>query len=159
MGRCAHLSPGSLSYPLRPADLTPVPRHAAFFHPDDLGHAFEIYNAGIESGQDFTAEHRIRGADGSTRWFRTAGSACRADNGDILAFACNITDIDELVKVRRRPAPPRLEPTDRAHSDASPPPACRLGTMRSSSKSARKLSWQDLVRLRRSTCLCERGGP
>ncbi|GAA5938850.1 hypothetical protein JCM3775_003145 [Rhodotorula graminis] len=73
---------------------------AAFFHPDDLGHAFEVYNKGIQSGADFTAEHRIRGADGSTKWFRTAGSACRDVNGKVIAFACNITDVDELVKTR-----------------------------------------------------------
>ncbi|GAA5892589.1 hypothetical protein JCM8208_005857 [Rhodotorula glutinis] len=73
---------------------------ASFFHPDDLGHAFEVYNQGIKSGEDFTAEHRIRGADGSLRWFRTAGSACRDADGKIIAFACNITDIDELAKTR-----------------------------------------------------------
>ena len=120
-----------------------MPCLAAFFHPDDLGHAFEVYNQGIKSGEDFTAEHRIRGADGSLRWFRTAGSACRDADGKIIAFACNITDIDELAKARRRRPSlcSTIEPVL-----TSRPPSRRLGSTRSSSRSAPRLFWQGPVR-------------
>ncbi|GAA5822097.1 hypothetical protein JCM3770_007016 [Rhodotorula araucariae] len=71
----------------------------AMFHPDDLSQAFTVYLGAMKTGEDFSLEYRVKGADGVLRWHQCRGRAHR-DHGKITAWYCNIAPIDELVKTR-----------------------------------------------------------
>jgi len=53
------------------------------FHPDDLEHAFGVYLGAMQSGDDFSFEYRIKGADGILRWHMCQGRAHYGEDGQV----------------------------------------------------------------------------
>ncbi|MBA2479118.1 MAG: PAS domain S-box protein [Planctomycetes bacterium] len=67
----------------------------AFLHADDLPRVRGRWLACLETGDDPNVEYRLRGADGSYRWFRGNASAVRDGSGSIIRWIGTSSDIDE----------------------------------------------------------------
>ncbi|MET3521839.1 PAS domain-containing sensor histidine kinase [Mesorhizobium abyssinicae] len=69
----------------------------ATIHPDDLGAARKTYWEGIRSGSGFAMEVRfLRARDQTYRWHLNQAIAIRDQEGNIIRFLGNSTDIDDL---------------------------------------------------------------
>jgi PAS domain S-box-containing protein len=69
-------------------------------HPDDVRTSSAAYEHAIASGEPFSIEHRLRGADGSYRWHLGTARAVRDIEGRTLRWIGVATDVD----ARRRTA-------------------------------------------------------
>lgn len=65
------------------------------YHPDDMPKMLEIWRRDLETGEETLIKGRIRGADGSWRWFLFKGSKLRDATGVVRWFGANI-DIHDL---------------------------------------------------------------
>ncbi len=63
-------------------------------HADDRAQVAEDWRRAIEAGQSFVSEHRIRGKDGSYRWFVARAAPVRNDDGTIRRWCGTAIDID-----------------------------------------------------------------
>ncbi|RYE08445.1 MAG: PAS domain S-box protein [Hyphomicrobiales bacterium] len=66
----------------------------AIVHPDDLPPAAEAWGAALHSGEIYETEFRIRGADGSYRWFLVRAVPVRDEQGAIRSWIGTNTDIE-----------------------------------------------------------------
>jgi len=66
------------------------------FHSDDKQAAWRAWNHAVESGDTYRVESRLRGADGSYRWFLMRGVPSRDAAGEIVKWFGTCTDIDDL---------------------------------------------------------------
>lgn len=64
-------------------------------HPDDREQARSTFMAAIESGQPVSQEDRIRGADGSYRWFLIRAEPVLDENGKVIEWYGAATDVEE----------------------------------------------------------------
>ncbi|MBF6614975.1 MAG: PAS domain-containing protein [Chloroflexi bacterium] len=64
-------------------------------HPDDREQARATFMAAIESGQPLRQEDRIRGADGSYRWFLIRAEPVLDENGKVIEWYGAATDVEE----------------------------------------------------------------
>ena len=81
-------------------------------HSDDLPSAIELMIHSLTTGEPYTAEYRLRRADGAYRWHLARATAIREEAGAIASWLGTITDIheqkqtqirlDELVRQRTR---------------------------------------------------------
>jgi len=71
-------------------------RGSDLFHPDDLAPMTRTWETHIAAGTAYSAEHRLRRADGVYRWFRLRASPIRDREGRVLHWHGDLTDIDEL---------------------------------------------------------------
>ncbi|GAA5859356.1 hypothetical protein JCM1840_004577 [Sporobolomyces johnsonii] len=85
---------------LDPAYNLSFEKWASMFHPDDLASVLPIYVASTKSGEPFSFEYRVRGADGELRWMVCHGRAHKDNDGNIINWCCSITDVEELVTTR-----------------------------------------------------------
>lgn len=67
----------------------------AIVHPDDLEETMSKYRASLESGNILELENRLRGADGTYRWFLNRSMPLRNERGEIVYWIGTATDIDE----------------------------------------------------------------
>jgi two-component system CheB/CheR fusion protein len=65
-------------------------------HPDDRERAREAWRAAVKLGSDFDLEFRIRGKDGSYRWFQTRAVPIRDAQSVIAKWYGTNTDVDHL---------------------------------------------------------------
>jgi len=72
------------------------------FHPDDAANAKERYRSAVRSGSLFESRLRIRGADGSYRWFLNRALPGRNAEGQIVRWAGSLTDIDDLIRAEEK---------------------------------------------------------
>ena len=63
-------------------------------HEDDRANVAADWRKAIASGQPFVSEHRIRGKDGSYRWFVARAAPVRNDDGTIRRWCGTAIDID-----------------------------------------------------------------
>lgn len=103
--------------------LTPEESHrlglAGQVHPDDVAPTLGAWAASQATGDSFEAEYRLRGADGTFRWFLARGVPVCDDEGRIRRWFGTSTDIDE----RRRGEAAQRFLTDlgeRMHGAADP---------------------------------------
>ena len=68
---------------------------ASFLHPEDLDIVYNTWMKGVESGTPLSIEYRLRGKDGSYRWFLTRGLPQYDNKGDIAKWIGTCTDIEE----------------------------------------------------------------
>ena len=68
-------------------------------HPDDLPKLIEELRRSIESGESQSVEHRVRGADGTYRWFDVHRLPERNKDGRIVRWYLLLTDIHERKRV------------------------------------------------------------
>jgi PAS domain S-box-containing protein len=64
-------------------------------HREDLPRVVEIFTQAIASGSAYEIVQRLRGADGTYRWFKNNGFPLRDATGEIARWCVLLTDIDE----------------------------------------------------------------
>jgi signal transduction histidine kinase len=78
-------------------------------HPDDFAATIACLGAAIEGRGDYDLEHRIRGARGSYRWFKTRGTPVRDKTGRVVKWFGTCTDIQKIVETREALARSRAQ--------------------------------------------------
>ena len=63
-------------------------------HPDDR-HTIETYRRTVQTGEPYSAQYRMRGLDGRTRWFRDDAVAVRDEHGAPQVIQGVIFDVTE----------------------------------------------------------------
>ncbi|MFN2527419.1 MAG: SpoIIE family protein phosphatase [Candidatus Baltobacteraceae bacterium] len=71
-------------------------------HPEDLPVVMERWPHSIHTGSPFEMEFRLRGRDGTYRWFLTRVLPVENDTGQIIKWYGTNTDIDEQKQAMRR---------------------------------------------------------
>jgi PAS domain S-box-containing protein len=66
------------------------------FHPDDKQAAWNAWTRATQSGEPYSAECRVRAAEGSYRWFLMRGVPLRDAAGQIIKWFGTCTDIDDV---------------------------------------------------------------
>ncbi len=69
---------------------------AQFVHPEDLPNAFVRWQESLRTGQPYEVEFRLRGGDGSYRWFMVRAQAMRDAANEIVKWLGTNTEIHEL---------------------------------------------------------------
>jgi PAS domain S-box-containing protein len=69
-------------------------------HPNDLGHAVALWEQATATGEPLEIECRLRGADGSYRWFLGRAMPRGGDSGMITCWLGTCTDIDDQKRVQ-----------------------------------------------------------
>jgi PAS domain S-box-containing protein len=69
-----------------------------YIHPEDLPATYQSWMQALQSGAAYQAEFRVRGADGSYRWFLTRALPIRDAKGEIVRWFGTCTDIDDRKK-------------------------------------------------------------
>lgn len=69
-----------------------------FLHPDDVALAQAAWSRAVATGEPYTVEFRLRGADGAYRWMLTRGLPVTDEAGTITRWIGTCTDIDERVR-------------------------------------------------------------
>lgn len=89
-------------------------------HPDDRGPSIEVWQFAVETGEPYQVEFRIRGRDGTYRWFLTRAVPVRDDSGAIVKWYGSSTDIHDRreMEARLRESEERFRTVARATSDA-----------------------------------------
>jgi len=67
----------------------------AFVHPDDRAREEDYFNRALSAGSSYELEVRLRGADGTYRWFLARSNPVRDDKGQIRRWYVTCTDIEE----------------------------------------------------------------
>jgi PAS domain S-box-containing protein len=78
-------------------DRGPVPQ---IVHPDELDETWLRWNTSISDRVPFEIEHRLRGVDGSYRWFLTRAEPLRNADGQVVRWVGTATDVDEQRRLR-----------------------------------------------------------
>ena len=100
-GRCDYFSPQWLSYAGgRAADFEGL-GWLDLIHPEDRERVERAWLDAVADGHAFDVEFRLRGRDGTWRWFSGQASPVRADDGAVRRWYAAATDIDEIVEARR----------------------------------------------------------
>ncbi|MCO5731510.1 PAS domain S-box protein [Rhizobium sp. SSA_523] len=71
------------------------------YHPDDIPEMVEIWKRDLEHSDSTQLKGRIRGSDGTYRWFYFAGRKLTDAKGVVRWFGCNI-DIENLQRAENR---------------------------------------------------------
>jgi PAS domain S-box-containing protein len=66
-----------------------------FLHPDDAEPTLSAWTHAIGTGAKYESEYKMRGADGSYRWFHVLGQPLRNSDGRIIRWYGLITDIED----------------------------------------------------------------
>jgi len=64
-------------------------------HPDDFEDTAKAFSLAIQTGESYSATHRLRRRDGEYRWYHASGEPLRDSNGKIIQWYGLSTDIDE----------------------------------------------------------------
>jgi len=67
----------------------------AFLHPDDFENTAKAFFKSIQTGESYSAIHRLRRSDGQYRWHRAMGEPLRDPEGKIVQWYGLSVDIDE----------------------------------------------------------------
>jgi formate hydrogenlyase transcriptional activator len=71
-------------------------------HPDELPQAVAAWTHSVETGDTFDLDERLRGADGTYRWFHIRGLPLRDTEGRIVRWYNLLTDIDERKRAEEK---------------------------------------------------------
>ncbi|HZW81266.1 MAG TPA: diguanylate cyclase [Candidatus Deferrimicrobiaceae bacterium] len=63
-------------------------------HPDDLGSCVSLWQNALRVGEPYEIEYRLRGKDGSFRWFLGRANPIRNPSGEIVKWFGTCTDIE-----------------------------------------------------------------
>ena len=72
-----------------------------FVHPEDAPASMERWQRAFPNGEVFDAEYRLRGADGSYRWFLARNVPLRTD-GTVLSWFGTATDIEDFKQAQAK---------------------------------------------------------
>jgi PAS domain S-box-containing protein len=98
-GECDYLSSQWVRY-------TGIPESEQFglgwlnqLYPNDRETTIAAWNRAVKEKKIFDTEHRIRGADGNYRWFKTRAVPLLSEEGDIIKWFGTHTDIEDQKRV------------------------------------------------------------
>jgi PAS domain S-box-containing protein len=98
-GECDYLSSQWVRY-------TGIPESEQFglgwldqLYPNDREMTITTWNQAVKEKKIFDTEHRIRGADGNYRWFKTRAVPLLSEEGDIIKWFGTHTDIEDQKRV------------------------------------------------------------
>jgi PAS domain S-box-containing protein len=94
-GEPTHLSRRLLEYYGAPFEEFVNRGWVSFIHPDDREESSKAFFRVIETGESYSAIHRLRRADGEYRWHHTMGEPLRDPQGKIIQWYGLSMDIDE----------------------------------------------------------------
>jgi hypothetical protein len=94
-GETTHLSQRCIEYCGAPLEALVNRGWERFIHPDDREETVKAFVRAIETGESYSAIHRLRRADGEYRWHHAMGEALRDPGGAILQWYGLTIDIDE----------------------------------------------------------------
>jgi len=94
-GEPTHLSQRLLEYYGAPFEELTNRGWERFIHPDDREETAKAFFRAIETGESFSAIHRVRRADGEYRWHQTVGEPLRDPHGKIIQWYGLLIDVDE----------------------------------------------------------------
>jgi PAS domain S-box-containing protein len=94
-GETTHLSQRVLEYCGAPLEELVNRGWENFIHPDDREQTAKAFVRAIESGESYSAIHRLRRADGEYRWHQSRGEPLRDPQGKIIQWYGLSIDIDE----------------------------------------------------------------
>ena len=70
----------------------------AALHPDDAAENYRRFEASIRDGAPSEMKVRLRGADGTYRWFMCRSAPVRDEHGSVIAWFGMCSDVDELAR-------------------------------------------------------------
>lgn len=100
-GRITHVSDSMLSYlgrERRQSGLFHILDNAGWrdaIHPDDYQRVMDTRRHSLITAIPFDEEYRLRGSDGTFRWFWSFGSLARDDQGEVAGWYGTMIDIEE----------------------------------------------------------------
>jgi PAS domain S-box-containing protein len=71
-------------------------------HPDDIELTAERWRLATQNGQIYEVEKRLRGADGTYRWFQSRAIPIRDATGEIVRWYGAETDIEDLKQAQKK---------------------------------------------------------
>jgi len=99
-GRCDYCNRRWYDYTGLPAGQAEGYGWAAALHADDRDATIAIWEEAVRTGRCFEREQRFRRADGAYRWFLCRAVPLRDEQGHIVKWFGNCTDIEEQRRVR-----------------------------------------------------------
>ena len=100
-GRCDYLSPQWVAYTgLGADDQLGLDWLERVIHPEDRARTLEHWMGAVAGHHPYDIEYRIRGADGSYRWFKTRGTPVHDANGATAYWFGTSTDFEDIVGAR-----------------------------------------------------------
>ncbi|HVJ00148.1 MAG TPA: PAS domain-containing protein [Sphingomonas sp.] len=69
-------------------------------HPDDYQRVADRWRHCLRTGDPYDAEHRLRRADGTYRWFRNSGRPFREEHGNITEWFGTTIDIEDEMRAQ-----------------------------------------------------------
>lgn len=100
-GRLDHVNARWIEYCGLPREEALGSRWEGVVHPDDLPGMAEAWKAALEAGQPYAAEARIRGGDGSYRWFLHRAVPLSDMQGHVLRWFGTSTDVEDAKRAER----------------------------------------------------------
>src|SRR5712664_3527682 len=79
-----------------------TPERGAFVHPDDRARELDCFDRAHSTGSAYELELRLRGGDGTHRWFLARSNPVRDDQGQIMRWYVACTDIDDRKTAEER---------------------------------------------------------
>jgi len=79
-----------------------TPERGAFVHPDDRARELDCFDRAHSTGSAYELELRMRGGDGTHRWFLARSNPVRDDQGQVMRWYVACTDIDDRKTAEER---------------------------------------------------------
>lgn len=92
-GTCDYLSEQWFAYTGTTAEQNLGYGWLSLIHPDDAPEVDQVWRAAVSSGEPYTAEYRLRAADGNYHWHLARGTAQQDEQGKILRWFGTTTNI------------------------------------------------------------------
>ncbi len=67
-------------------------------HPEDLENSARLWADALHSGKPYETRHRLRGIDGSYRWFLVRALPRHRPDGEIVCWIGTCMDVEEMVR-------------------------------------------------------------
>ena len=98
-GGVDYVNPRFTEFTGRPAHEASLPG-SPVLHPDDAPSVRTAWVSALAAGRAFAAEYRMRGADGSWRWFAARALPARGPEGAVRRWIGAATDVTDLIAAR-----------------------------------------------------------
>lgn len=72
-----------------------------YLHPDDRDRMLTRWQHSLDTGEPYSIEYRVRGADGKYRWFLGQAVPLRNEAGEIIEWFGTLTDIEDRKRLER----------------------------------------------------------
>jgi len=95
-GRAVYFNRGWYEYTGRSTEESVGPGWQAIVHAEDMARAVAQWQRVLEAGEVFDCEYRLRGSDGTYRWFIGRNVPTRDADGQVDGWFGTATDIDDL---------------------------------------------------------------